>query len=107
MILLTKSQLQAPNKNLPLLVAHCSQTLLLKLLCFECLFFLLSVGTSTDGEFEQLRRRGDTHLLHIWQLAHDAHDSVSKMSETTLLQLLELQGVINSIVSVLNTVGHI
>ena len=62
---------------------------------FVLIFFLLSVGTSTDGEFEQLRRRGETRPLHIWQVAHDACDSVSKMSETTLLQMLELQGGIN------------
>ena len=72
---------------------------------FCSFFFLLSVGTSTDGEFEQLRRRGETRPLHIWQLAHDARDSVSKMSKTTLLQMLELQGGINNIVSTLNTVG--
>ena len=90
-----------------LVAAHGSQTLLLKLLCVGYLFFLLSVGTSTDGEFEQLRRRGGTRPLHIWQLAHDACDSVGKISKTTLLQMLELQGGNNSIVSVLNTVGHI
>ena len=70
-------------------------------------FFLLSVGTSTDSDFEQLRRRGETYPLHIWQLAHDAHDNVSKMSKTTLLQMLDLQEGNNSIVSALNTVCHI
>ena len=48
------------------------------------------VGTTTDGEFEQLRRRGDTRPLHIWQLAHDAKESVRKMNKTTLLQMLQL-----------------
>ena len=50
------------------------------------------LGTSTDGEFEQLRRRGETRPLHFWQLAHDARDSVSKMSKNTLLQMLEMRG---------------
>lgn len=55
------------------------------------------LGTSTDGEFEQLRRRGETRSLHIWQLAHDSHDSVSKMSKRTLLQMLEMQGGIETL----------
>ena len=61
---------------------------------FVCMydFFLLFLGTSTDGEFEQLRRRGETRPLHIWQLAHDSHDSVSRMSKRTLLQMLEMHG---------------
>lgn len=68
-------------------------------------YFLWSLGTSTDGEFEQLRRRGETRPLHIWQLAHDARDSVGKMGKKTLLQMLEMQGGI--IIIVLNIVCHI
>lgn len=55
------------------------------------------LGTSTDGEFEQLRRRGETWSLHIWQLAHDSRDSVGKMSKRTLLQMLEMQGGIETL----------
>lgn len=53
---------------------------------------LCSTGTSTDGEFEQLRRIGETRPLHIWQLAHYARDSVGKTSRRTLLQMLEMNG---------------
>lgn len=62
--------------------------------------YVLFLGTSTDGEFEQLRRRGETRSLHIWQLAHDSRDSVSKMSKRTLLQMLEMQGGIKIVLIV-------
>ena len=52
-----------------------------------CSLFLIS-GTTTDGEFCSLRPRGETRVIHVWQLIHDAKDSVRRKSKATLLKML-------------------
>ena len=42
---------------------------------------LLKTGSVTDGEFSSFRTQGETRLLHLWQLIHDAKESVSRQSQ--------------------------
>lgn len=51
-------------------------------------FSMILAGTVTDGEFCSLRSRGETRVLHLWQLIHDARESVQRLSKKTLLEML-------------------